>query len=302
MKSSAMRASPTQTHQSLERGLRVLEATAAGGGTAPLSEIARRTGLARSTAHHLLRALVQFGYLVQDGDGRRYRLASKLLRLAGRGWSREQLVEIARPFLDRLSRETREGTSLAVLDSGVVTIVAKRDHEAPVRVFQEVGVTRPVYCTAVGKALAAWLPEAELDAILARVVFERKTRKTITDAAALRHELARIRATGFAMDNEEHIEGIRCIAAPVRDHTGLVQASLCVLGPTSRVPQRRLPEIRRPLAAVAAELSARLGYAPESDGAGAGRHTAPRPASDGDEHGGKGGERRRRSSVTTESS
>lgn len=250
----------SQTHQSLERGLRVLEATAANGGSGRLSEIARKTALPRSTAHHLLRALVEFGYLVQDGGARPYKLAPKLFRLTRRSWTKEQLAEISMPFLDELSRRTGEGTSLAILRDGVVTVVAKRESEGPVRVVQEVGGIRPIHCTAVGKALAAWLPAGELDGIIGRTVFERKTAKTITAPAAFRRELARIRATGFAIDNEEHIEGIRCIATPIRDHSGEVRAALCIVGPKSRLLQRRFAELRKSLAAVAADLSARLGY------------------------------------------
>jgi len=264
-----------QTHQSLDRGLRIIEATAAIGGAATLSEIARKTGLPRSTTHHLLRALVDFGYLVHDGDTRPYTLSPKLFQLTGRTWTKEQLAEISMPFLDELSRRTGEGTSLAMLRDGVVSIVAKRDPDGPVRVVQEVGARRPIYCTAVGKALAAWLPERELGGIIARTVFEPKTAHTIRTATVFRRELARIRATGFAIDNQEHIQGIRCIATPIRDHSGEVRASLCVLGPTSRLPQRRLMEIRRPLAAVAADLSARLGYGlPDGDRSDAGRRTS----------------------------
>ena len=124
-----MRSRPSQTHQSLARGLRVIEATAANGGSATLAEITRRTALPRSTAHHLLRALVEFGYLVQDGDARAYTLAPKLFRLTGRTWTGEQLAEISIPFLNELSRRTGEGTSLAILRNGVVTVVAKRDPE-----------------------------------------------------------------------------------------------------------------------------------------------------------------------------
>jgi DNA-binding IclR family transcriptional regulator len=255
-----MRSIPSQTHQSLERGLRIIEATAAVGGSATLSEIARKTALPRSTTHHLLRALVAFGYLIQDGDARPYRLAPKLFRLTGRTWTGEQLAEISTSFLDDLSRRTGEGTSLAILRDGVVRIVAKRDPEGPVRVVQEIGATRPIHCTAVGKALAAWLPAEELDGLVARTVFEQKTARTITTPVAFGRELARIRATGFAIDNEEHIEGIRCIATPVRDHSGGVCASLCIVGPKSRLPQWRLMEFRKPLAATATDLSAQLGY------------------------------------------
>jgi IclR family KDG regulon transcriptional repressor len=248
------------THQSLERGLRIIETIAAIDGSATLAEIARKTVLPRSTAHHLLRALVEFGYLIQDGDARTYTLGPKLFRLTGRTWTKEQLAKIAMPFLAELSRRTGEGTSLAVLRDGVVTVIAKREPEGPVHVVQEVGARRPIYCTAVGKTLAAWLPDQELEGIISRTVFELKTAKTITSPTAFRRELARVRATGFAIDNEEHIEGIRCIATPVRDHSGEVRASLCVVGPKNHLPQRRLPEIRQALAAVAADLSERLGH------------------------------------------
>jgi len=251
-----------QTHQSLERGLRIIEAIAAIDGSVTLAEIARKTALPRSTAHHLLRALVEFGYLLQDNDARTYTLAPKLFRLTGRTWTKEQLAEIAMPFLDQLSRRTGEGTSLAVLRDGVVTVIAKREPAGPVRVVQEVGARRPIFCTAVGKALAAWLPEQELDGIISRTIFEKKTAKTITSPTAFRRELARIRATGLAIDNEEHIEGIRCLATSVRDHSGEVRASLCVVGPKNHLPKRRLAEIRRALAAVSADLSARLGHRP----------------------------------------
>jgi DNA-binding IclR family transcriptional regulator len=141
-----------------------------------------------------------------------------------------------------------------------VTVIAKREPDGPVRVIQEVGARRPIYCTAVGKALAAWLPEQELNGIIRRIVFDSLTPNTISSPTALRRELARIRATGFAVDNEEHIKGIRCIATPVRDHSGEVRASLCVVGPKAHLPQRRLAEIRQELVAVSADLSARLGH------------------------------------------
>lgn len=256
----AIAAPVSQSHQSLVRGLRIIEATAAVGGSATLSEIARKTGLPRSTTHHIVRALVEFGYLVQDGDARPYRLGPRLFRLTRNGWTRGQLAEIAMPFLDDLSRRTGEGTSLAVLRDGVVIVVAKRESDGPVRVVQEVGARRPIYCTAVGKALAAFLPGPELEGVIARTAFAPLTPRTHTGPAAFRRDLARIRTTGFAIDNEEHQPGIRCIAAPVRDHSGEVLASLCVVGPKNRLPQRRLLEIRRPLAAVAAALSTRLGF------------------------------------------
>jgi len=254
------------THQSLKRGLRIIETIAAVGGSTTLAEIVRKTALSRSTAYQLLRSLVEFGYLVKDDNTRSYALAPKLFRLTGRTWTHEQLCDISKPYLDELSRRTGEGTSLAVMGDGCVTIVAKREPDSPVRVAQEVGGIRPIYCTAVGKLLSAWLPKRELEGIIHRTVFEKLTPRTITSPGAFRKELERIRSTGFAIDNEEHIKGIRCIATAVRDHSGQVRAALCVLGPKDRMPQRRLVKIRRELADIAADFSARLGYETSAQG------------------------------------
>jgi len=250
----------SNSHLSLERGLRVIEAIAEAGGSAMVSEIARKTALPRSTTHHLLRSLTGFGYLIQEGEARPYKLAPKILKLTGRNWTQAQLAEISFSFLDELSRCTGEGTSLAILRESVVTVVAKRDSEGPVRVVQQVGATRPIHCTAVGKTLAAWLPKRELDAILDHLVFKKFTARTITNAAAFREQLTHIRAAGFALDNEEHIEGIRCLANPVRDQSGAVCAALCIVGPKNRLSLRRLMSLRKSLAVVAADLSVRLGY------------------------------------------
>jgi DNA-binding IclR family transcriptional regulator len=248
-----------QTHRSLERGLRVIEVTAASGGAASLGEIARRADLPRSTTHHIVRALVGLGYLAQENEARLYQLGPKLFRLMGSTWTPEQLAEIARPSLDELSRDTGHGTSLAIMRAGVVTVLAKRESAGPVRVVQELQRERPIYCTAVGKVLSAWLPERDVEAILSRTRFVAFTPKTIASADAFRRELARVRNGGFALDNEEHLLGIRCVAVPVRDHTGEVCAALCVIAPAHQLARRQQEAVRSAACAVADRLSVRLG-------------------------------------------
>jgi DNA-binding IclR family transcriptional regulator len=248
------------THQSLERGLRLVETVAANGALTSLAEAARRTGLHRSTAHHLLQTLVSLGYLRQDGQTRGYELAAKPFQLTGRTWSPEQLATIAQPCLAELTRRSGEGSSFSVYRDGAVTVVAKREHDGPVRVVQDVGARRPLHCTAVAKAILPWLPAPELAGLVARMRFARHTPKTIVTRAAFAAELRRIRASGHAVDDEEHIEGIRCIAMPVFGHTGQVLGSICTLGPKSRMTYQRLRDLRALLGQLAAQLSSRLGY------------------------------------------
>jgi DNA-binding IclR family transcriptional regulator len=250
------------THRSLERGLALLESVAAGRGPVPLVDVARRVGLHRSTAHHLLQTLVSAGYLRQEQATRGYELTPKLFQITGRLWSPEQLGEIAQPFLEQLTQETGEGTSVAAWLDGAVCIVAKREADGPVRVVQSLGVDRPIHCTAVGKALAAWLPAAEMRAALARTRMERLTPKTITTHAAFEAELRRIRAAGYALDDEEQHLGLRCIAMPVFCYTRQVFAAMCVLGPKQRMTHQKLLAVRTPLGALSRKLSERLGYLP----------------------------------------
>jgi len=247
------------THRSLERGLALLEAVAGATRPAALAETARKLGLHRSTAHHLMQSLVSAGYLRQEPASRGYELTPKLYQLTGRTWSVEQLGEIAQPFLEELMRMTGEGTSMAGWFEGRVRIVAKREADAPVRVVQDLG-ERPLYCTAVGKAIAAWLPRAEMLAALARQRMVRLTPKTITTRAAFEAEMRRIRAAGHAIDDEEQHEGLRCMAMPVFCYSGQVIASMCVLGPRHRMTQHKLVAVRVPLAALCRRLSQRLGH------------------------------------------
>ena len=156
---------------------------------------------------------------------------------------------------------------------GSVTIAAKREPGGPVRVVQDVGSTRQLYCTAVGKALAAWLPASEVRAALANTRMEALTPRTITTRAAFDAELRRVRAAGYAVDDEEQYYGLRCVAMPVFCYSGEVIASMCVVGPKHRMTNRKLQEVRGPLAVLSRRMSERLGAGREPQRA---RHSARR--------------------------
>lgn len=249
----------------------MLEAAAAAAGATSLAEMARRTGLHRSTTHHLMRTLVSLGYLDQDAGTRGYQLSAKLFRLTGRTWTQEQLGQIAEPFVATLVARTGEGASFAAYRDGIVRIVAKFDSKGPVRVVQDIGARRPVHATAVAKAVLAWLPEHELESLVRRARLERFTPNTIMSRAALFAELRRVRAAGYAVDDEEHIEGIRCIAAPVFGYDGQVLGSLCAVGPKSRMTQQKLRRLRAPLIDQARALSRKLHWERPGNGRGDGR-------------------------------
>jgi DNA-binding IclR family transcriptional regulator len=256
-RSSAAAARPT--HLSLGRGLRMLEVVAAAGGSATLSEAARKANLARSTAHYVMQTLVALGYLRQDRDSHAYELAAKVFMLAGRTWSAEQLAEIALPFLADVCHTTGESANIAMLRDGLVTLVAKRDADGPVRVVQDVGARRPLHCTALGKVLVAWLPREELSGVLDGIRFGRFTPKTIVQRADFERELRRVRSAGHAIDDEEFIPGVRCIAAPVFSYTEEVVAAIGAIGPRHHMTQQKLRECGPLVQRCARKLSLRLG-------------------------------------------
>lgn len=251
----------------------ILEAIAAGAVPMSLAEASRRTGLHRSTAFHLLQTLVGLGFLRRVDATRRYELATRLHRLTQPNWTFGQLSQTAAPVLAQLAKRSGEGAALAAFRGTALTVVAKHESDAPVRVMQEVGTQRPPHASAAGKAILAWLAEPECTDRLARMEFPRLTAKTITNRAAFEAELERVRQAGCAIDDEEHLIGIRCISAPVFAQAGHVVAGLSIIGPTGHMTRRKLRALRAPLLELARELSARLGWQPDEP-RGTGVHAA----------------------------
>jgi IclR family pca regulon transcriptional regulator len=253
--------------QSLERGLAILAAFGSGRPLLGVSEIGREIGLGRSTTHRYVATLATLGYLQQDEPTRKYRLGPRVLDLGFSAINSMELREVAAPHLRRLSDETGYTVNMAILEGlDIVYVERCRSTQAGQREIDlnlHVGARLPAYCTSLGKVLLAWLSPEEQAAALARVEFARRGPNTITSRAALAAELRRVRAAGFAINNEELAYGLRSIAAPLLDHDGLARAAINLAVHSSMVSiedlTARLSEsVRR----TAAEISAHLGHRP----------------------------------------
>lgn len=244
--------------QSLERAFDLLERMADAGGEVGLSELSASSGLPLPTIHRLMRTLVACGYVRQQPN-RRYALGPRLIRL---GESSARLLGTwARPHLARLVDETGETANMALLDGDEVVYVAQVPSRHSVRMFTEVGRRVLPHSTGVGKALLAQSPDDEVRALLARTGMPAATDKTITTPDGFLEELARVRETGFAMDDNEQEIGVRCLAVPVPDSP--TSAAISVSGPAGRVTEAATERIVPLLREVAAELSVALaGTAP----------------------------------------
>jgi IclR family acetate operon transcriptional repressor len=225
-----------------------------------LTEVARRAGLGFSTVHRLLATLVALDYVAQDPESGRYLLGYKVLELASRVQSLHLLLVRARPIMAEAMRASGETTNLAVRDGEHARYVAQVASQASVRMVADIGSPAPLHATGVGKVLLANASDAVVDAVLGRELAPR-TKHTLTSADAIRASLAEIRAAGYAVDNEEFEDGVMCVAAPVRNHTGSVVAALSVAGPSGRIGPRLSP-LTSLVAGRATDLSVALGWAP----------------------------------------
>jgi DNA-binding IclR family transcriptional regulator len=226
-----------------------------------ISNLAKRLGLAKSTVHRLASTLIEAGMLEQNGETGRYRLGLALFELGALVRRKMDVSSEAKPHLKSLREKAGETVHLAILDQASVLFINNLESEHAVRMSMHVGVRAPAHCTAVGKALLAFQPPDVLEQVLAAGL-ARRTSKTITGAAALRQDLASVRARGYALDDEELEAGLRCIAAPIRDHLGNVVASTSIAGPSQRMSKKALLAFASDVMAAADAISSRLGYQP----------------------------------------
>jgi IclR family pca regulon transcriptional regulator len=239
--------------QSLERGLSVIRAFDGDHAELTLSEVAASTGVTRAAARRFLLTLAELGYV--RAEGRYFSLTARVLELGFAYLSSLSLPEVAEPHLEALVAEVNESSSVSVLDSQDVVYVARVPTSRIMTVVISVGTRFPAYATSMGRVLLAGLPEAELDAYLSGVKFTPLTARTVSSVAALRGELTRARSQGFALVNQELEDGLRAIAAPIRDRTGKVIAALNISAHASRTS---LEVMRRDLLPPLLKTAARI--------------------------------------------
>lgn len=243
--------------QSLERGLTVIRAFDAEHPELTLSEVARATGLTRAAARRFLLTLTDLGYM--RTDGRRFALTARVLELGYAYLSALTLPEVAEPHLERLVADVRESSSVSVLDGDDIVYVARVPTSRIMRVAINVGTRFPAYATSMGRVQLAGLGESELAAYLERADLRALTPRTLADADALRAELARVRAQGWALVDQELEEGLRSIAAPIRDRDGAVVAAVNVSAHASRASKETVRKtLLPPLLDAAARIEADL--------------------------------------------
>ncbi len=242
----------------ISKVLRILEAIQSSPSALHLRDICAQTQINKTTAYRFLSHLVTEGYLCRDETGK-YSLGIKLLQFGVGGNPRATLLETARPTLRKLWKATQETVNLAVLDEGMVLYVDVIESPHVFRLASKTGMRRPIYSTALGKALAGFLPEEKRRSILDLQEFQALTPHTITTIEQLEKELRKVRQLGYSVDEEESVLGARCVAAPVLNHNHEPIAAVSLSGPSSRVCPDKIPElvvaVRRACHAISRSIS-----------------------------------------------
>lgn len=225
-----------------------------------LSDIVRALDLPKSSVHSILETLCAEKLVEREDASGRFHLGVRLVELGNRAALELDICRIAAPFLTGLNLEFDETVHLTVLDRDEVLYVDCIESRRRLRTYSVIGVRAPLYCTSVGKAILAFQKDEEIRRIARERGLKRITSMTLDTEEKLFAEVARIRESGFAIDDMEHEEHLRCVGAPIRNARGEVFASLSISGPAERNTYERIVSIAPAVTRAAAEISRRLGY------------------------------------------
>ena len=253
-----MRVAKENSSAAVERALGILEGVAQNRDGLTNAEISRKLGIPKSSASYILRTLERRGYLRRQTQTGRYRLGLKVLSLGRDVLTGFEIGEVAAPILRALVERTQLTAHLAILDHGEAVYIEKVDAPGFIKMDTWVGRRMFVHSTSVGKALVAHSPKSDVEAILRQHGMKKRTPKTISTPSRFFAELEKVRAQGYAVDDEENSLGARCLAVPVFDRLGRVEASLGISGTTTQIDDAHLPKLADLLRDAARRISRQL--------------------------------------------
>jgi DNA-binding IclR family transcriptional regulator len=245
---------------SILRAGKLLKCFSQGKATYKMGALAAQVGLDRSTTYRLLLSLEKCGLLEKNPETGEYSLGIMALEIGIAYLGRTDLIQIAKPIMADLALKAQETVNLAVLSDTGILYIDKVDSPRSVGVMSKVGQRNPIYCTALGKALLAFLPKGEQTRILNSLVFKPLTPQTITNKSRMVQELKMIRKQGYAVDDHEIEEDVECISAPIRNHLGYAIASLSISGPQKKLHTPQEKHFIGTVVGAAAQISSKLGF------------------------------------------
>jgi IclR family transcriptional regulator, KDG regulon repressor len=256
-----MIATPKRSYNitALQRGLRLLQLFSESPDGLTAKQVAGRSRLPVSTVHRFLANLEGTGFLNCSGDGV-YHLGIACFAIGHVALGQLDIRRVSQPYLQELNRQTRETIHLTVRHGLSAVYVEKLDSPEQLRIHSRIGAAVPLYCTAVGKVMLAYMPDDERARVLPQISLQCLTPNTVSNLQELDAELYRVRKNGYACDLEENELHIRCVAAPIWDHAGSVNASLSITAPVVRMAVTRLRQLAPLIQTAGLQISRELGY------------------------------------------
>jgi DNA-binding IclR family transcriptional regulator len=248
----------TGSAKALVKGIAIIDLLAAHKNGLRLTDLVNNMDVPRGTVVRLLSVMMD-AHLVRHSEDGRYRLGPRSAIWGADYLSGLELRQVASDVMARLAQVGNETCHLGVRDGDSVLYIDKVESPHSLRMVSRVGGINPLHCTGIGKAMLAFISPDELDEYCSRPL-ERRTANTIVSPEVLRAELQRIRDRGYAVDDIENEIGVRCIGAPIFDHTGDIAGSISLAGPTMRMTWERVEQLTSPVVEAAQEISGRLGY------------------------------------------
>jgi len=245
--------------QSVDRALDIIEILAVEPEGLGVTEVAEKADLHKSTAHRLISTLAERGYLEKTETGN-YKIGLRLIGAVSCYINSLELQTEARPYLAQINADLGLTAHLGVLDGDQAVYVEKMDVISSVKLYSQIGLHVPAFCSSLGKCILAKYSRKELEDVMGNCRFINYTKNTIPDMEALHEELAKVRQQGWGMDNEEYEEGHRCIGAPVYDYRGEIIAAVSASGSTKILTEDRFREVAEYVMKTAAEVSRSMGY------------------------------------------
>ena len=251
--------------QSIARAFAIAEEIARNRDGISLAELSKRVGLHNSTTFHLVKTMVQLGYVNQLADSRKYRIGRRMFTLAAGAMDEIELVSVATPVLEKLTGATGEYSHFAIRSGEQIVVVAKTAGTGIFQMVDRTGAIRPAHATALGKVLLAALSPPQFERYMETCELQAFTAKTIVEREPLRREIEEVRRKDLAFDDGEFDAEARCVAVPVRDFTGRVAGAIGLSGPMWRLSLQALQDKSKYVRDAAVALSAELGYQPERE-------------------------------------
>jgi len=246
-------------NQSLIRALTLLERLSEAPGGVNLTDLSQQLGMPAATVHRLLSTFEELDFVEQDADLGLWFVGLKTFTVGNAFLNRRDFVASARPHMHRLVEQCGETVNLGVIDQGEVVFISQVESQEVMRMIVRLGSRSPIHASGVGKALLANMSEQRVVSILQLRGLARFTDHTIDNPAALREELEQVRQQGYALDDEEHAVGLRCVAAPIFDENGQALAAISLSGPKARIVDSRLSELGNAIRQTAVEITQVLG-------------------------------------------